>query len=551
MFFFQKEQIKSGCDRVSIESTTKLLWKAYKHGHSLSSAQLSHIDSDLRKEVASFCPDGVVAVKKLPSGTQKRLCYRNHVKRKKLSAGPVVKDLGFLLFSETKSWPKKKVIKTLSEQGFNAGSFVSQQAVRNTKDTPLISALGRLGKKVCGKYNISEGLRALGFETRSYRKFDDIQENLRSVWPREDVERAFADKDSSLLASLEAFREQNPNLYRSMCYLASAKGKCAAGRTRAITVADQINMLYPEFPNLYNLIAYRVKSVDEKNLGERILDAFFDGANIAPTALAGSDSDAERKLWAEIKRAGIGPLGLRVETPLQTISRLTGLKHRDFSCSNYKQNKKLKEISESATRLMFPVTSIVDPSGKYFQNGFARFFPVPMSEILPERGSQFRIYRPDGSYIIPDLMVSSRRTACAVETKSGSSRRAVEDLLDKYADSDDVDRVVAVLQMNQRIYKAMKPQLSDCGIRTVSGEKFMEYFSKAIDALECSPCHMYVAEAVPRVHSLANIYRFHEKAVFAPHIVLRRSNRKLLKQHNQVLSSLTTCLEKALENTKV
>jgi len=440
----------------------------------------------------------------------------------------------------TKGWPKERFLKALALQGFHPGEFVR---AKDLKSTPaLLTALARLGKKNNQAGNHTNGLKLLGFETVQRMTDDNIREQMLEIWPHEKVQQAYAQSNPSLLTSLN---ELDKKLFRAMKYRSEANIKIKK-RPKSVTVKQQVNSLHPEFPCLYNMVSSRASAGNQQDLGERLRSAFYQGVNIAPSALKNSSDPGQRKLFREIHHAGKSDFGFKIEAPKATIARVTGIKPQDFSFSSRK-NELLKEITENATKLVFLVTNLIDPTGKYFQNGFAGYFP-PIRSI----DEQVKIHTSGRKYVITDFVVASSRKNCAVEVKSGTTVQSAKSLLDNYqdwasfgTDGARLDSVVAVLQMNEKIVSQMRTPLRDLNIKTVSGEKFMEYFSKAIAALECSPYHAYVAEAVHGVHSLANIYRFHEQIVFRPHVVLKQNSREVLTHHNKVLRSLTKCLEKA------
>ena len=538
---------------MSFESTIKLLWQAYKHNRKLTSEELGCIDDDLKEQVSKIFPEGIVRVKSLPSKLHKRLSLRSAIDCGTQAPGKSLKKLGFTLISETNAWTEKRLKQRLHELGLGKKKIIRQSDVKATQDKALLAGLGRLGKKVSGKYNISAGLEELGYTSVHQRTTKSIQEELRKIWPYEKVKSAYENRNPSTIMSLAEFRKKHNLLYASMKYLASSRASKCRSNNGSRSISSQINNVHPEFPCLYNLIANAVDSVNEQNLGKRLLDAFAKGVNIMPTALQNSEDPSERKLYAEIKRARYGPLGIKVETPSQTIQRLTGLRPKDYSCASPRKNSLLKEITENATKLVFLVTNLIDPSGEYFKNGFAGYFPS-----IHSIEEQVRIFKEDGSYLVSDFIVGSKRKKCVVEVKSGTTREHIKALPDKYCDwrsfeegNSKIDGVVAILQTNQRIYRQMKPRLNEVNLKTVSGEKFMEYFSKAIEALSLSPNHAYVAEAVPGVHSLENIYKFHEEVVFRSHVVLRPNQRESLIHHNRTLKKLNKNLEKAIADTQL
>lgn len=540
-------------DRGSIESTIKLLWQFHKHNRKLTSAELKGIDADIKSQVDELFPDKIVRVKSLPSSLRKRLSLRSTVDNRKQAPGYALKKLGFTLVSETRAWTKKRLKERLQELGLGKEGIIRQSDIKATQDKALLAGLGRLGKKVSGKYNISAGLEELGYTSVHQRTVENIQEELRKIWPYEQVKTAYDERNPAKLMSLAEFRKKHNLLYASMKYRSSSRASKRKSNKCSRSIASQINSVYSEFPCLYNFIANAVDSVNEKNLSKRLLDAFAKGVNIMPTALQNSSDSSERKLFAEIKKARIGPLGIKVETPSQTIQRLTGLRPKDYSCASPQKNSLLKEVTENATKLVFLVTNLIDPSGGYFKNGFAGYFPS-----IHNISEQVRIFKGDGSYLVSDFIVASKRKNCVVEVKSGSTLEHMKSLPEKYCgwksfetNDSKIDRVVAVLQTNQMIYRQMKHCLDEAGLKAVSGEKFMEYFSKAIDSLACSPNHAYVAEAMPGVHSLENIYKFHEEVVFRPHVVLRPNQRELLIHHNRTLKKLNKTLEKAVADTQL
>jgi len=450
----------------------------------------------------------------------------------------------------TKGWPKQRFLEALAEQGFKPGDFVRNKDVVAIGDASLTTALARLSQKNKGRGNHTAGLKLLGFNTNSRFSDDEITERLREIWPQDTVQKAYEQNDPSLLVPLKELQSDHRKLFRAMKYRAEHTVKTKRKERTVTSLKHQINTLYPQFPSLYNFVSSRAAAGNQEDLGERLLAAFQKGTNISPRSLRDSKDPGERKLYREVHHAGKSGLGFKTENPKQTIARLTGLKPKDFMCSN-RTNDLLREITENATKLVFLVTYLIDPTGKYFQNGFAGYFP-PIRNI----DEQVKINTP-GGYIISDFMVASSRKNCVVEVKSGTTLQSAKGLTDNYqnwhdfgADGSQLDSVVAILQMNQQIVAQMRGPLSDLDIKTVSGEKFMEYFSKAIEALGHSPYHAYVAEAVHGVHSLANIYRFHEQVVFQPHVALKQNSREILQHHNKVLGSLTKCLEKAMQNTK-
>jgi len=451
----------------------------------------------------------------------------------------------------TKGWPKERFLEALAKKGFKPGDFVRNKDVIAIGDPALGTALARLSQNNDSTGSYTNGLKLLGFKTKQRFSDDEILSRMQDIWPLEKVQEAYAQGNPSLLISIKELQNEHRKLFRAMKYRSEHNNGIQKRKGKKASLQKQINRLYPEFPNLYNWVSSRAASGNQKDLGERLRAAFQKGTNIAPRALRESDDPGEKKLYREVYHAGKGSLGFRTENPKQTIARLTGLKPKDFMASN-RTNDLLREITENATKLVFLVTYLIDPTGKYFQNGFAGYFP-PIRSI----DEQVKIDTQDEKYIVSDFMVASTRKNCVVEVKSGTTLQSAKGLTNNYqdwpsfeTDGTPLDSVVAVLQMNQRIVAQMRGPLSDLDIKTVSGEKFMEYFSKAIDALGHSPYHAYVAGAVHGVHSLANIYRFHEQIVFQPHVALKPNRRELLMHHNKVLSSLTKCLEKAMQNTK-
>jgi len=525
-------------------------------------------EKTLRKRILSelkkrkITPDNPARKKDIIALNNSTLAHRirryGRIVNGKDSISSGLKALGFTTVSAprpalTEAQLREDITEKLHKYRLFNNDVVRKKDILCTKDNSLAKKLRNLGKLVSDKDSISAGLKALGYETngRCRQSLAGVHEKLLEIWPYEQVKKAYDAHDPSIILSLEKLSEKYPELLREM--------RTIAARSEKDSVEKMINSVHDDFPHLYSFVSRFVTSVDEENLGKRLRAYFFnDGVNIAPTALKKSRNPGHRKLYRQVTRAGIGPLGIRIETPCQTIERLTSLRKKDFSCSVFQNSKLLSEITEKATKLVLLVTNLVDPTGAYFRNGFRKFFPE-IRDVNPITGRGLRIYRWDGSYVEPDAMASSARKNFAVETKAGTTVNAASNLFENYDDlsafrQDNafaLDGVIAVIQMNRSVYDRLADPLGEIGIKAVPPEKFLEYLSKAVAELECSPCHTYVAEAVPRVHSLANIYRFHEIVVNSPHIALKPANRKLALHHNQVLGGLVESLERASENTKI
>jgi len=536
-------------------STSSLLWQAYDKKRKLTPSELKKIDADLREMILKDFPDGVVGKDQLSSKLKYLLSLRGGVATGKRSTGSAIKALGFMrVIDASEPLTPEGIVERLKKYKLTEKKLVRHTDVINTGDNSLVYHLGMLGMKVTGKYNITAGLEELGFKTKRNLTGAEINRKLQEIWPFEKVKQAYEENDHTIVVSLEEVRLLHKRLYNSMKYRGSSLSARRKSRDKPINVEQRINSLYPEFPHLYSFVS-RVTSIDEKALGKRIRAAHYSGMiDIAPRALSDSKDPRAQKMCRQIQKANKNRLEFGVEeTMKETIARISGLRPKDYARTVYKTTT-LGQITEFAAHLVFLVTHLVDPAGTYFQNGYVDFFPK-----VDDVYAQLRIPKKDGRRIQPDLLVCSEDERCAVEVKSGATAESIKDLPEKYQDMSvfrtdkfpGLDSVVAILQVNERIYNENKERLEDAGIKVISGEKFMEYFTIAIDQLTCSPCHTYVAGAVPRVHSLANICRFHEQVIEKPNLVLRPSNRQLLDHYSAALSSLRGCLVKAMREQKI
>ena len=536
-------------------STSSLLWQAYDKKRKLTPQELKKIDADLHDMVLKDFPDGVVGKDSLSSKLKYLLSLRGGVATGKRSTGSAIKALGFMRVIDAREpLTPEDIVERLKKYKLTKERLVRHTAVIKTKDNSLIYHLGMLGMKVTGKYNITAGLEELGFKTKRNLTGAEINRKLLEIWPFEKVKQAYEENDPTMVVSLEEMRLLHKRLYNSMKYRGSSIGARTNVRDKPINVEQRINSLYPEFPHLYSFVS-RVTSIDEKALGKRIRAAHYRGViDIAPRSLLESKDPRARKLCRQIQCANRDCLKFGIEETMEeTIARISGLKPKDYSRTPDKTTM-LGQITECAAHLVFLVTHLVDPTGAYFQNGYADFFPK-----VDDVYAQLRIPKKDGRRIKPDLLVCSEDERCAVEVKSGATAQSIKDLPEKYQDmsvfrtdnSPGLDSVVAILQVNERIYNESKARLEDAGIKVVSGEKFMEYFAIAVDQLGCSPCHTYVAGAVPRVHSLANICRFHEQVIENPNLMLRPANWQLISHYASALFSLRGRLAKTMREQKI
>lgn len=540
------------------------------------SLDISNVRPELRELAKKFSESGVVCVHTLPKKVKELLSLRAGSSGIDTSAAvSVLKSLGFVPSQEFRE--RDNFIAILEGYGFVSIEGAEKSGKEPSKvygycikkrDSSLFNAIGDIGKNFEGTINFSAGVQELGFMPRlRWHSEKTILETLQKVWPYSLVKDAYEQNNPSLLKSWDEFKDMHGQVY---CAIQNAVHKKknkerrqkktgqSAGQGKkhahisAISPQDRVNGLYPDFPDLFNFARYSVNSVDRKMLRQHITTAIRLGKNVSPHALDRTKDSGLKKIRSELRRIAIDE-GLTVQ---QAICKVTGLRPESFATTGEQKNI-LGEISELATRVMLLSTQLIDSTGKFYENGFDKYFPQ-IHTVRPLLKKRVRLTREDGSFINPDFLIENESQCSILEVRAGAKSNNALDLISKFRSRSFVEckdyalRIIALLQMPSGVVSQTAPYLEDEKITVLDGKTFIDYFSKAMRELERSPYRALVANAVPnRRHSLANLVELQRRIIEEPHVIITPAHDALIQNHISVLGALASCLEKATEKQEL
>lgn len=524
---------------------------------------------ELKNRAKALSESGVVNVHGLSRKVKRLLSLRagfSEINNKAIIS--FVKFLGFIPSQEF--CEKDNLIAALEGYGFvsyecaeKSGSG-PQKIYRpdiQKRDSALHNAIGRIGKEFEGTINFSAGIRELGFRPcLGCHSERTILETLQKVWPYALVKEAYEENNPSLLVPWDEFKDKNKIIFWAIQHATYAKKHRNRQQKKAKKFAHiipvhykkRINSIYPEFPDLFNFISRKIHSVDIKSLAGHIQTARRLGKNISPRALHITKDPGLKKIRNELRRFAADN-GLTIQGAIRKVTQLS------VACfaSPPEQNYAIGEISELATRVVLLSTQLIDSTGKFYENGFDKYF-APIHAVMPRLKKKVKLTREENNaFIFPDFLVENESVHSIVEVKSGTGTtcNTAINLIAKYssrsfkelngADS----KIVAVLQMPANITNQVAPYLEDQNISVIDGKTFIDYFFKAMRKLERSPYRAFVANAVPnKRHSLVNLVELHKRIIEEPHIMITPAHERLILNHAEVLRILSFCLEYAVEN---
>ncbi|MBN1645299.1 ribonuclease H-like domain-containing protein [Candidatus Woesearchaeota archaeon] len=533
---------------------------------------LNSVHPDFRKRAERFSESGIIDFRKLPKYIKDILKLRCEYigVNGKIGTKQLMNDLGF--YNSSDIYSKENLIAILEGYGYvrekNANNNskcekVFSKKIKN-KDYPLFKAICGVGRAFKGSANFAAGIRELGFSPSfNFYSEEMIKSILTSVWPYHKVKEAYEKNDPSILIPWSEFTKDNPNVFFAIKNAAFAK-KIKQKRKKKIKkriklkrkshlqempARTRINRLYEEFPDLFNFISTPTIGVNKKVLSNLLQELNKKGVNISHSYLANSREPGLRKVFNQLRYL----TKRNSATVSEEITKLIGPARTELVVSSESRNL-LGNITEYAAKIVLLMTYLVDNTGDFFNNGFARYFSG-VDDIQPKIGRKVRISY-NNHHIEPDLMVSSGLESCLVEVRAGWNVKNALDLIKKFSYGREFKeinssktKIIAVLQMPEQIVDEAAPFLEESGILVISGKTFFDYFSKAVRKLERSPYHTLVANAVPnKRHSLVNLINYQKRIIEEPHVMLKSCNACLLKHHHKVLSALVSCLENAIAN---
>ena len=412
----------------------------------------------------------------------------------------------------------------------------------------------------------------------------DATEILSKAYPRDLVERAYSGEVVDLPSPME-FRDLHSGVYSSF--------KRRNPNTKGSAFRHAVNELYPEFrtspdvPNLYEILTGKIDLDDEeypyvdkiKDRCKRIMD---EGQSVVPRVLE-AGNDVQRRLFNDIRsaRRRYNSQNDAIYTDYQFLEKVVGMPHYLFTRLTYR--KSFADLGEFLITALMKWTSIIDPTGAFFQNGFHNHFSH-VNDVSTSGTSKvlYATWYDDNGLRIPvsvrpDLRVRTADAEIAGEVKTGSllfssyhlrmyllntyapeSGRTLvwtclkpEDNFEDIANPEIVDgKVVFMLRKPSTYPNFTRSMLLDNGIDFIDLDTVSDYITKLVDRLEQEPYYTLLQSGEPVLHDPKKFLSIFDLLINKPHLMQHPSNRHKLAMSHDLLTRLIECADEVTELSK-
>ncbi len=343
---------------------------------------------------------------------------------------------------------------------------------------------------------------------------EQIESAIKEFWPEEDIRIAQAYQGT--LYGVQAFRREHPKEYTA------ATGKRFGSFRRFIK-----SMPGP-YASAYTFIADKVdhREIDRRVLGDRLLDWFYQGRSICPTALRSAPKDSEEyRVYREIQCLSNHSVS---RMPGGIIADLAGLDEKDVTLSRA-ESKRSSVVAENLISFMLH---------------WAPILGIKINGI--DGDLETSLERNEFSYnggrkAFSDLRVGNS----PIEVKSyfGSFKGSrLQDFLDRYSDTsfnlwaseDPLEKTYAFFLQPDWTYEPAREQIREAGIELMDQSTVRRNLEAVITRLESRPDLTAGLNPVPNLDYLLRLHQELQESCF----VMRSSNHMRHDWTNRMLNGL-------------